>query len=206
MITLPGLSKAVSSCMLCDAHIEANNRPTPFSGDGSSGLMLLFRNPGVQEMHRGIPCVGRVAPYVNDFLKALNLTRENTLITNTINCYTSKDREPAENEVATCATNHLVPLIKLVKPKVLVAFGKHAIDFISNGAIPSPRSREKTLLLQMNHDHQVKVISAEHPGVFLRQHSLIITWKPVLRYVALNLGIEFNPFIFPEFKEEPTNA
>jgi len=200
---LSQLSSSVKVCKACSiCEDEANGRPTPFSGSPTSGLFLLFRNPGITENKKGLPCIGRVKPFVDRFLSALSLTREDTIIANALCCYTSKDRDPSDEEVSFCAGKHFLPLLKECKPRVIVAFGKRAGRFVSGGKVESPRRKEITFLLKRG-EGTIQGIVAEHPGSFLggRNPSLIRSWLKILKFVSKHMNRELDLKYFPEFKE-----
>ena len=65
------LKQEIISCNACSLYEESGNRPTPFSGDGSSGVFIIMRNPGEQERDRGVPAIGLVKGYVDSAILAI---------------------------------------------------------------------------------------------------------------------------------------
>lgn len=162
---------AVKNCTACDAIKEAQ-RPTPFSGNGSSGLFFILRNPGIQERDEGAPAVGKVKETMDDLLQTLDLNRQNVCITNLMNCYTcvpKNNRPPTIAEIGTCSAKHLQPLLDTLQPKLIVTFGKESFLWFCavkgfktiRGFSGQPQQWQKPI----SSDPPIWIFPMEHPAV-----------------------------------------
>lgn len=171
MTNLEILRENVRTCKRCPLQQEAE-RPTPFSGTGSSGILFLFRNPGIQERDEGLPAVGKVKEEVNDLLRRMDLSREDTAITNLVNCYTCipKPNRPLKlDEIDVCARAHLLPLLGLVNPKLIVTFGKEPfLFFMKDKGFTTIRGFSGTMMECQPAQGSIPLFPMEHPAV----HSL----------------------------------
>jgi uracil-DNA glycosylase family 4 len=188
---IPSLRLRVAACNACDAVKEAGH-PTPFSGDGSSGVLFLLRNPGVQERDGGAPAIGQVREGVDELLHELDLTRENTVITNTINCYTTvpkPNRPPYPSEILTCTGMHLQPLLEAVQPGLVVTFGKEAfLVFAATKGFTTVRQHTGILRTLPFQGKEYRVFAMEHPAVpYLYDNRMMDVWQKDVRALKVVL-------------------
>lgn len=98
------------------------------TGNPDAEIMLVGEAPGYNEEKEGEPFVGPAGQKLNDILKAMGITREQTYISNlvkfrpTIPKQTTNNRKPDAREMAAS-----LPLIQaeidIIQPKVIVALG-----------------------------------------------------------------------------------
>ena len=82
---LAELARQVSVCTRCDLALNRTN--TVFgTGDPHSPLMLVGEGPGENEDATGLPFVGRAGKLLDDILSAVDLTRDDVYLTNTVKC------------------------------------------------------------------------------------------------------------------------
>lgn len=121
----------VHLCQACSSRKEAN---VPVAGVGNLKARVVFlgRNPGITENKEGIPFVGNAGVVFDKFLKRSGLLRESVFITNLTLCHTYKNRMQNDHEVLTCVKLFLLDTIKMIKPELLVVFGKLPNLWINN--------------------------------------------------------------------------
>jgi len=120
----------VEACEACSARAEAT-KPVYASGPPHVDIMVVGRNPGVQEDLEGRPFHPE-APGGKEltwFLSTVGIDRNQTVITNCVNCHTFKDREPTQEEISTCTGLHLESLLLLIKPIIIIATGRVSVEY-----------------------------------------------------------------------------
>ncbi|EJF81570.1 uracil-DNA glycosylase, family 4 [Candidatus Bartonella washoeensis] len=177
--TLDELKSALLAFNGCSLKLTAKN--TCFA-DGTAGspLMLIGEAPGREEDIQGIPFVGKAGMLLNRILEAIGLTRQNVYITNTIPWRPPGNRTPTPREVALCRP-FVERHIQLAKPRILIALGGVAAQFltgIQNGII---RSRGKWHTYVGEGEVKIPVMPTFHPAYLLRTPSQKkLTWMDFL--------------------------
>lgn len=168
-VSLTYLRDDISSCQHCSIVQEAK-KPTPFRSPlKQCDQVWVGRNPGITERDQGEPFVGRTKKVMDDMITALGLTRDDIHITNVVKCYTCDprpDRPPSKEEVQVCGDRFLAKELKLVKPKIVVTWGKDAVVYVSNGRISSCRFHSGRSYRFDGLDYVI--FPMEHPGVLIR--------------------------------------
>jgi DNA polymerase len=155
------LQTQVASCMKCDLHKTRKN--TVFGvGDPAAPWMFVGEAPGADEDARGEPFVGRAGQLLNAMLFAMGLKREAVYIANVLKCRPPNNRDPQPNEVA-CCEPYLLRQIDSIKPKVIVALGRHAAHSLLKTDTPLSRLRGQRLTY-----HGTPLIVTYHPAYLLR--------------------------------------
>ena len=126
--SLQELSKAVEACTLCPLH---KGRTNPVVGEGpeNASAMLVGEAPGRREDETGRPFVGRAGQLLNQLLEEAGLKREEVYITNIVKCRPPNNRDPTEEEKAACSP-YLLNQLDIIRPKVVVALGRHSAAFL----------------------------------------------------------------------------
>jgi DNA polymerase len=158
----PALKQAVATCTACELHKERNN--TVFGiGDEQADWLLVGEAPGAEEDARGEPFVGQAGHLLDNMLAAIGLARgQNVYISNVLKCRPPGNRNPDPVEVARCSP-HLTRQISLVRPKLILAMGRFAVQTLlgTDATITSLRGRL--------HQYQgVPLVVTYHPAYLLR--------------------------------------
>ncbi|MDP1783112.1 MAG: uracil-DNA glycosylase [Hydrogenophaga sp.] len=162
----PALRDAVASCQACGLCQGRTN--TVFGvGDEQADWMVVGEAPGENEDLQGEPFVGAAGQLLDNMLKAVGRSRtgkgaEGAYITNVLKCRPPANRNPQADEVASCEP-YLARQVALVKPKVIVAMGRFAVQALLKTNEPIGRLRG-----QMHHYEGVPVIVTYHPAYLLR--------------------------------------
>ncbi|MFA4931239.1 MAG: uracil-DNA glycosylase [Patescibacteria group bacterium] len=126
-MSLSSISQQVKICTKCPLSKTRTNA-VPGAGNPDSEIMFVGEGPGKNEDLQGLPFVGAAGKYLEQLLASINLTRDDVFITNIVKCRPPGNRDPLPEEVSTCAP-YLVQQIALIKPKLIVTLGRHAMNF-----------------------------------------------------------------------------
>jgi len=97
--------------------------------------MLIGEAPGEREDETGFPFVGRAGDLLTESLLEMKITRSEVYIANCVKCRPPENRQPEDDEVLACRP-FLEMQILSIQPKIIVAFGKYAAQWLL-GEIPS---------------------------------------------------------------------
>ncbi len=143
--TLDELAAALAGCRRC--RLCEGRRTVVFGvGSPTARLLLVGEGPGAEEDRRGEPFVGRAGQLLNAMLGAIGLSREDVYIANVVKCRPPRNRDPQDDEVATCLP-FLHRQIGLIEPEVIVTLGRVAARHLLGISAPisSYRGRWQTL-------------------------------------------------------------
>jgi uracil-DNA glycosylase family 4 len=163
----PQLREAVAACRACKLCEGRTN--TVFGvGNERAQWMIVGEAPGEQEDRKGEPFVGKAGQLLDNMLRALSLTRgeadaaHQVFIANTLKCRPPGNRNPEPEELAQCEP-FLVRQIELVKPKIILAMGRFAVQSLLKSGEPIGRLRGRI------HQYQgVPLVVTYHPAYLLR--------------------------------------
>jgi uracil-DNA glycosylase family 4 len=161
LITWSQLRSAVSSCQACPLH-ETRTQTVFGVGNEHADWLFVGEAPGADEDAQGEPFVGRAGKLLNAMLFALGLTREQVFIANVLKCRPPNNRDPRPEEVAACE-HFLRDQIGLIKPRIIVALGRHAAHNLLKTDQPLSRLRGRI------HTYEnTPLIVTYHPAYLLR--------------------------------------
>lgn len=122
------LIKRIMGCTFCPLY-KGRTQAVPGEGNRKAELMFVGEAPGRDEDIQGRPFVGRAGQLLTRIIQAMGFEREEVYIANVIKCRPPENRTPKPDEVKACSP-YLVKQIELVKPRVIVALGKVAAEFL----------------------------------------------------------------------------
>lgn len=161
------LREAVSRCRAC--RLCESRTQTVFGvGNPNAHWMIVGEAPGEQEDLAGEPFVGKSGQLLDNMLRAVHLTRGEAMprrqvyIANTVKCRPPGNRNPQPDELAQCEP-YLIRQVALVKPRIILAMGRFAVQSLLRSSEPIGRLRGRV------HDyHGVALIVTYHPAYLLR--------------------------------------
>lgn len=118
------LVKEIMTCTKCRLHKYRKN-PVPGEGPLNAKVMVVGEAPGKNEDLQGRPFVGAAGQLLTRLLGMAGLKREEVYITNIVKCRPPGNRDPQEDEIEACLP-YLIRQIKLIKPRLIIAVGRHA--------------------------------------------------------------------------------
>ncbi len=125
--------------------------------------MFVGEGPGRDEDLKGEPFVGRAGQLLTDIItKGMGMKRADVYIANVIKCRPPENRNPESDEIESCEP-FLVRQIELIKPKVVVALGKFAVQLLLKSKVPIMRLRG-----EWHNYHGIKLMPTLHPAYLLR--------------------------------------
>lgn len=156
-------------------------------GNPSAEVMFVGEGPGRDEDLQAEPFVGRAGQLLTDIItKGMKLRREDVYIANVVKCRPPGNRDPQPDEVESCEP-FLIRQIELIKPRVLVALGRFAVQTLLRSTTPISRLRGNW------HDyHGIKLMPTFHPAYLLRNPGdKRLVWEDI-KNVLRELGHEIH--------------
>ncbi len=123
----------VRECTQCSLWQRRRNA-VPGEGNIDAQVVFVGEAPGYWENVKGLPFVGSAGKVLDGLLEGIGLPRESVFITNIVKCRPPENRDPRSAEVETCTSLYLNRQIGLIKPKVVVALGRHSTAYILSKA------------------------------------------------------------------------
>ncbi|MGH7846970.1 MAG: uracil-DNA glycosylase [Candidatus Binatia bacterium] len=132
-------------------------------GNPQAEIMFVGEGPGRDEDLQGEPFVGRAGQLLTDIItKGMGLKRKDVYIANVIKCRPPQNRNPEADEIESCEP-FLKRQIDLIKPKIIVALGKFAVQTLLQTKVPIMRLRGT-----WHEYHGIKLMPTLHPAYLLR--------------------------------------
>ena len=160
--TLEALRAAIGDCRRCKL---ASGRTNLVFGVGNprASVMFVGEGPGRDEDLKGEPFVGRAGQLLTDIItKGMKLKREDVYIANVVKCRPPGNRDPEPDEVEACE-QFLKKQVDLVRPKVIVALGRFAVQCLLRSKQPITRLRGRW------HEYEgIRLMPTFHPAYLLR--------------------------------------
>lgn len=158
----------IGDCTRCKLSL---NRTKIVFGEGSpeADVMFVGEAPGAQEDRTGRPFVGRAGQLLDRWIEALGMRRQDVYIANTTKCRPLDNRDPYPEEKDACAP-FLHTQIYLVRPRLLVALGRHAANTLTGRSLSMAELRETDLVYEHEKTGmRVPVVAVYHPSYVLRK-------------------------------------
>lgn len=167
------LADEIENCTRCRLHAS---RRKVVIGEGNKLASVLFvgEAPGEKEDESGRPFVGPAGKLLTELIESVGFKREDFYITNILKCRPPANRDPQEDEIEKCLP-YLLMQIKLIKPRIIVALGRHSARTLFKLA------GLKWISMSVSHGRvytaeilgvKVKIIPTYHPASALYNPSL----------------------------------
>jgi uracil-DNA glycosylase len=156
------LRQAVAACEACKLCSGRTN--TVFGvGDLRAELLVVGEAPGENEDLQGEPFVGQAGKLLDNMLRALGVSRrQGVYIANVLKCRPPGNRNPEPEEIAQCEP-FLRRQVELLRPKIILAMGRFAVQTLLQSNEPVGRLRGRV------HRYQdVPLVVTYHPAYLLR--------------------------------------
>ena len=119
-----------SKCRLC----ETRTNTVPGAGTLSPELMIIGEGPGAEEDRTGLPFVGKAGQYMDKWMDAIKLKRDEDLfITNIVKCRPPGNRDPLPDEMEACLP-YLERQVKLLTPELILSVGRIASQVLTGSS------------------------------------------------------------------------
>jgi DNA polymerase len=157
------LQATVRACTLCGLH--RGRTQTVFGvGRRDARLFVIGEAPGADEDRQGEPFVGRAGQLLNAMLRSIGLPRGEVYIANILKCRPPNNRDPEPSEQTSC-TPYLARQIELVQPRVLLAVGRIAAQWLLKTDAPIGRMRGRVVSYG---PRNTPLVVTYHPAYLLR--------------------------------------
>jgi uracil-DNA glycosylase len=179
------LQTTVANCQACKLCGTRKNTVFGVGGPAPAGQapkvdwLIVGETPGEAEDAQGEPFVGAAGELLDNMLRACGQSRTGPLkgaapeaggvfITNVLKCSPPGNRNPTREEAAQC-TPYLQQQVALLKPKVIVAMGRVAIQALLQDSVPELDTTPLGKLRgQVRRYQGVPVVVTYHPAYVLR--------------------------------------
>jgi len=118
------LVEEINRCTRCPLHRSRRN-PVPGEGPLDARVMVVGEAPGRREDEQGRPFVGPAGQLLTRLLELAGLRRDRVYITNVVKCRPPGNRDPRDEEIEACLP-YLLRQLRLIKPRLVIAVGRHA--------------------------------------------------------------------------------
>jgi len=176
--TLDELRAAIGDCQRCKL---CSGRTNIVFGVGNPHAKLLFvgEGPGRDEDLQGEPFVGRAGQLLTDIItRGIGIKREDVYICNVVKCRPPENRNPEPDEVAACEP-FLKKQIDLVRPEIIVALGKFAVQTLLQSKVPITKLRGNWYRY-----HGIKLMPTFHPAYLLRNPAdKKLVWEDIKKVI-----------------------
>lgn len=159
--SISDLALEVSTCKRCPLH-ETRTQTVFARGNPNASLMIIGEAPGFYEDQQGFPFVGKAGALLNKMINSIGLAEDDIYIANVLKCRPPNNRDPKSEEIEQCC-DYLSQQIEMVNPKLLLAVGRFAGQFLLKTTLPLNKMRSKI------HDYNgISVVVSYHPAYLLR--------------------------------------
>jgi DNA polymerase len=124
-ITLDLLKEKLREWKGCELYKTAT-QPVLGEGNPKAEIMFIGEAPGQKEDELGRPFVGAAGHFLDELLGTIGLNRADVYISNVVKYRPPENRDPLPIEKEQCMP-WLMLEIAIIKPKVLVPLGRHAL-------------------------------------------------------------------------------
>lgn len=160
----------------------------PGEGPETADIMFIAEAPGETEDDTGRPLVGRAGDMFRRALRNINISESSVVIENVCCCRPPNNREPTPEEEDAC-WGWLEHKIAIVKPKVIVTMGRHAIQVLANrfgfqkkiGKLSITKIAGKPIWLD---NYTCYVLPMTHPSYAMRRNDAREEYEGFFQYLA----------------------
>jgi uracil-DNA glycosylase len=151
----------LGECTRCKLH-GGRTRLVFGVGNPSAELMFVGEGPGADEDAQGEPFVGRAGQLLTKMIEAMGFSRSEVYIANVVKCRPPGNRDPEPDEIEACEP-FLKAQIAAIRPRVVVALGRFAVQTLLRDTTPISRQRGR-----WREYEGVKLMPTFHPAYLLR--------------------------------------
>ncbi len=158
---LEEMAAALKDCTRCGLS-EGRTQVVFGTGNPETEVVFVGEAPGYDEDIQGEPFVGRAGQLLTKMIAAMGLSRNQVYICNVIKCRPPENRDPLPEEIA-CCEPFLLKQLEIMRPKVIVALGRFAVQSLLRDTTPITRQRGR-----WRDYHGIRLMPTFHPSYLLR--------------------------------------
>ncbi len=181
---LEDLRREIGECARCKL---SKHRKSLVFGEGNPAARVMFigEAPGREEDLQGRPFVGEAGMLLTKLIEKMGLKRDDVYIANIIKCRPPMNRDPEEDEVASCRS-FIERQIDLIGPEVIVTLGRIALQTL----MENPGLKISQVRGHFTEFRGVPVMPTFHPAYLLRNpKDKWLVWADMQK-VMKRLGLE----------------
>lgn len=163
---LQELYEGSKTCTKCRLAATRNNFVFG-EGNPKARLVVIGEAPGADEDAQGRPFVGRSGQLLDKILLAVGFRREDVFICNMIKCRPPQNRNPQQDEIASCLP-WLQNQLELIDPGMLLLLGRVAANTLLDNNLSMGAMRGKIIGWK-----KFDCVVTYHPAALLRNPN----WK-----------------------------
>lgn len=164
-LTLDLLKEKLRDWKGCELHKTATQAVLG-EGNAHAEVMFIGEAPGQKEDELGRPFVGAAGQFLDELLGSIGFKREDVYISNVVKFRPPNNRDPTPEEKEQCMP-WLKMEIALIKPKVIVPLGRHALGhFFATLSISNAHGKPHVL------SDDLTVFPIYHPAAALHNGGL----------------------------------
>ena len=161
-MTIEELARSVDGCLRCKLGPGRTNLVFGV-GNPKASLVFVGEAPGADEDAQGIPFVGRAGQMLTKMIEnVIEVPRQEVYICNILKCRPPGNRNPEPDEIA-CCEPYLMKQLAVIRPKLIVALGKFAAQWLLHTKTPIGKLRGKFGRYQ-----GIPCLATYHPAYLLR--------------------------------------
>ncbi|MDA1209106.1 MAG: uracil-DNA glycosylase [bacterium] len=146
--------------------LAKNANPVLGEGNPEAEIIFIGEAPGAKEDELGRPFVGTAGKFLDELLTSIDLKRSDVYISNVVKYRPPDNRDPTDEEKAQCMP-WLMMEIALIKPKVIVPLGRHALGhFFPKMSISDAHGNAQKLT------DEITILPIYHPAAALHNGGL----------------------------------
>lgn len=166
MTELEKIAEQIKTCQKC-VLAEKRTHAVPGSGNPDADIMFVGEGPGKNEDEQGIPFVGQAGKFLEEMLGLIGMKRDDVFITNVVKCRPPENRDPFPDEIKTCSGCYLYAQIGIIKPKLIVTLGRHAMEFFIPGRYISEIHGQPKRMINEKTGEKQTYLPLYHPAAAL---------------------------------------
>ncbi len=161
-MSLAELEAAVDGCLRCKLGPGRTNLVFGV-GNPAANLAIVGEAPGANEDAEGVPFVGRAGQMLTRMIEnVIEVPRQEVYICNILKCRPPGNRNPEPDEID-CCEPYLHKQLAIIRPRLILALGKFAAQWLLQTKTPIGRLRGKFGRYQ-----GIPCLSTYHPAYLLR--------------------------------------
>ncbi len=125
--TLDEIAGQIRVCSACPLHTSRKNTVPGEGNPNRPDILFVGEGPGADEDDQSRPFVGEAGQLLDKMIAGMGYKREDVFIANIVKCRPPGNRVPLPEEMSACVP-YLKAQIALIKPKIIVALGKTAVQ------------------------------------------------------------------------------
>jgi uracil-DNA glycosylase family 4 len=173
---LESLRDLIGDCVRC--KLSKGRTSIVFGeGDADARIMFIGEGPGKEEDLQGRPFVGDAGQLLTRLIEKMSFKREDVYIANVVKCRPPMNRDPEDDEIATCLP-FLQQQIEIIAPQVIFALGKVAAYKLLGITVPIAKFSITKIRGKFCEYKGIPVMPTFHPAYLLRNpRDKWLTWE-----------------------------